>query len=158
MAKSENTAHTRWASLLEPDAQTLEELRRAGNGATQLTQCGVRWDAVVIAPLERGLASLDALRLSRDAGYPVIADYARHELIVQVPAGTAFYDCASVQGVRTLTRGSWLLVPLGRFGADAAAWLSRPTPAGARYVDPARLREAVHTADEERGEHAHASC
>ncbi|MER7817416.1 hypothetical protein [Streptomyces sp. NPDC096153] len=147
MAKSETLAHTSWAALVDLDADALAELR---TGGSQLVECGVRWDAVVISPLARGLAALDVLGLPRDAGHPVIADYSRHELIVQVPAGAAFYGGAHIQGIRTLSRGTWLLVPAGPTGSYAAAWLSAPTRHGARYVDPARLREAVHVADEQR--------
>jgi hypothetical protein len=152
MAKSQNTARESWAAYLEPDAETAAHYSHAGPGATQLTACGEGWDAVVIAPLERGLAALDALDLPPDVGHPVIADYSRCELIVQVPAGTA-HRCAGIQGVRPLSRGSWLLVPT-RETADAgtwlAAWLSPPSGLATRYVDPASLREALLTADEER--------
>lgn len=159
MASPEKTPET-WASLLSPDESVLDTPRR---GATSLVAIGTAWDtvgagweALVIAPLERGLWALDALDLPLDGNYPVIADHSRSELIVLVPAGTAARAViGGPQGVRALTAGSYLLVPNGPSGAFMAAWLSRPTYQ-ARYVDPVPLCEAVLVAESRREEHARA--
>ncbi|MDN3056081.1 hypothetical protein PH213_16300 [Streptomyces sp. SRF1] len=98
--------------------------------------CGLEWDAIVITPLERGLAALARLGLPANRGYPVLADYVRHELIVHVPAGTA-HRCTA-QGTRSLTTGSWLLVPSGLHGSVSATWLSTPhTPPALGLLTPA---------------------
>ncbi|MFI8101008.1 hypothetical protein [Streptomyces sp. NPDC086023] len=106
----------------------------------ELVACGTAWDAVV-APLARGLAGLDHLRLPLAGGFPVLADYVRLELIVQVPAGTG-HRCAA-PGSRVLHKGTWLLVPVGTHSAASATWLSRPDPATPRYVDADRLHHAL---------------
>jgi hypothetical protein len=149
----EGKAPSAWADLIEPDPQTRERLRRATDRATTLAACGVRWDAVVIAPLQRGLAALDVLGLPTGGGYRVLADYTRHELIALVPAGTGT-ACTSVPGIRVLTRGTWLLIPTGPHGARCAVWLSPPHPDTAQYVDALALRKAVLAADAERAEPA----
>lgn len=151
MAESVNTAPVRgmrWAAFLAPDAETLRRLLHARPETTKLTECGRDWDAVVIAPLSRGLAALDVLGLPLERGYPVIADHSRHELIVQVPVGTA-WRAEGVQGVRALSRESWILIPAGPTGSYVATWLSRPSPC-APYVDPEGLREALLAVDERR--------
>ncbi|MEU7153831.1 hypothetical protein AB0B15_38325 [Streptomyces sp. NPDC045456] len=155
MAESENNAR-RWASLVNPDRETLARLLHAGAFATALVavgdpwdRVGRGWDAVVIAPLARGLAALDVLGLSADEGYPLIADHSRSELIVLCRRGVAAgVFAAGPQGVRVLTSESYLLVPSGQWGGYPAAWLNRPqTVASARYVDPAELREALLCAE-----------
>ncbi|MER7316256.1 hypothetical protein [Streptomyces halstedii] len=163
MAKSQNTAQPGWAALLDLDADTYERLRYAGRSATDLVAVGQAWDtvsegweALAIAPLARGLAALDCLGVPLDAGFPVIADHSRSELIVLVEAGAAG-PLGELQGVRALRAGTtFLLVPFGPQGAYHAAWLSRPTAGMARYVDPAALRDAVLVAEAERAEHSRA--
>lgn len=161
MASPEKTPET-WASLLSPD----DAVRGwAHPGSTSLVAIGTAWDtvdagweALVIAPLERGLWALDELDLPRDGNHPVIADHSRSELIVLVPATTAARAViGGPPGVRALAGGSYLLVPNGPNGALAASWLSRPTYRQARYVDPVRLCEAVLTAEARREEHARAN-
>ncbi|GHC88023.1 hypothetical protein GCM10010349_74980 [Streptomyces flavofungini] len=160
MAKSKHTAPG-WASFVNPSEETFRLLRYGGGGATQLIEVGTAWDrvdagweAVIIAPLERGLHTLDALALPLDGGHPVIADHLRSELILLVDTGTvsSVLDY-SVPGVRGLTAGSFLLVPRGACGAYPAAWLSRPTHRTARYAEPLQLCEAVLSADQRRTEH-----
>ncbi|MFB7012301.1 MULTISPECIES: hypothetical protein [unclassified Streptomyces] len=163
MATTENIPR-RWAEYLNPDDSTLDRLRCADRAATSLVPVGTawdtvgdRWEALAIASLERGLAALDVLGLPLDGGYPVIADHARSELIVLVPAGTADRVAGGgPQAVRALTPGTWLVAPHGPTGAYVAAWLSRPTHGSARYVDPVRLCEAVLAAETLRGEHSRA--
>jgi hypothetical protein len=67
----------RWTGHLDPSAEALRALR---GGMTRLVDCGVHWDAVIIAPLARGLAALDMLGLGLDDGHMVIADRNRQEL------------------------------------------------------------------------------
>ncbi|MFE9769469.1 hypothetical protein ACFYPC_33955 [Streptomyces sp. NPDC005808] len=155
MAKSENTTSAGWTStFLSPDHETEHRLKYAGASATDLVACGKTWDAVVIAPLEHGLIALDALALPQDEGYVVFADYRRHELIVFVRPGTTADGCADIQGVRTLSNGSWLLVPRADGGNWEAACLSRSTAVLPRYVDPVKLRTALLKVGEELGAHA----
>ncbi|MEH0424742.1 hypothetical protein [Streptomyces sp. B21-083] len=163
MAKSQNSAHPSWAALLDLDSDTYARLRYAGRSATDMVAVGQAWDtvpegweALAVAPLARGLAALDCLGVPLDAGFPVIADHGRSELIVLVEAGGA-HPLAELQGVRVLRRGtSFLLVPFGPQGGYNAAWLSRPTQGMARYVDPSALRDAVLVAEAERSEHSRA--
>ncbi|MFI5867750.1 hypothetical protein [Streptomyces sp. NPDC051546] len=160
MATPENLHPETWASLLNPDEATLDRLRVSP--AHVLLSVGSAWDtvgggweALVVAPLERGLAALDALGLPLEGGHPVIADHARNELIALVPEGTADRAAAGgPQGVRSLAAGAFLVVPCGPSGAFVAAWLSRPTFGAARYVDAFHLCAAVLDADARRGEHA----
>ena len=87
----------------------------------------VRHD-VVILPLERGLAALDAMQLPVEDGYCLIADYWSNKLIALVEGGWANL-WRDVDGVRVLSGGSWLLVPADATtcpGSWAATWLSRP--------------------------------
>lgn len=145
MANSSNGART-WAALLNPAPEVLGVLR---NGRGVWAACGWSWDAVVIAPLQRGLEALDALPLDLDGGHTVIADHAHHELIVYIPCGSgAALD--GVQGVRVLGQGSDLLVPAGGYGTYAAAWLSGPHDTEAdeeQLIDPARLKAALLAVD-----------
>ncbi|MFB9454541.1 hypothetical protein [Streptomyces antimycoticus] len=108
--------------------------------------CGLEWDAIVIAPLQRGLAALTRLSLPIDRGYPVLADYVRQELIVHVPAGTA--RRCTAHGTRSLTTGSWLLMPTGQRGSISATWLSTPHPTQPRFVDPGELSDALRHIDQ----------
>ncbi|MEU4932048.1 hypothetical protein AB0G54_37035 [Streptomyces yokosukanensis] len=146
MAESQETA-CKWAAFVSPDDATAAELRFAENSAMRFAPCGIQWDAVVIAPLERGLAALDALGLPQDEGHSVFADYYKQELIVQVRPGTAVDQFEDVQGVRPLSRGGWVMVPNKGAGTTYAAWISRPTSMGMRYVDATALRDALLTAD-----------
>ncbi|MFG2291825.1 hypothetical protein [Streptomyces sp. NPDC048603] len=129
-----------WAALLTPDG-TRRASWAGGAHQTELLACGTTWDAVAIAPLEHGLAALDRLGLPLEAGYPVLADYVRRELIVLVPAGTA--RLCRAPGTRALGHGTWLLVPAGRHGAPSSAWLSEPDHRTPRLVDADRLRDAL---------------
>ncbi|MFF8280021.1 hypothetical protein ACF05T_28655 [Streptomyces lateritius] len=89
-------------------------------------RCGGGRDAVVISPLQRGLAVLDAMGLPVEDGYSVLADRVRQELVVVVEDGWS-HLWEEVPGVRVLAVDAWLLVPVpGGDGAVVAAWLSRP--------------------------------
>ncbi|MEU3978996.1 hypothetical protein AB0F77_02630 [Streptomyces sp. NPDC026672] len=146
MAESQETT-CKWTAFVSPDDTTAVELRFVENSAMRLAPCGIQWDAVVIAPLERGLAALDVLGLPQDEGYPVFADYYKQELIVQVRAGSAVDQFEGVQGVRPLSLGGWVMVPAKGAGTMHAAWINRPTPQATRYVDVIALREALLAAD-----------
>ncbi|MFJ3728672.1 hypothetical protein ACIPYQ_39735 [Streptomyces sp. NPDC090045] len=149
MANSPDRTPT-WTDRLDPPLEHLERLR---HGHAVLEPCGVGWDAVVVAPLRRGLEALDAMELPADEGYAVIADYNREELITYVALGTA-EALAHVRGVRVLPRHSWLLTPAGETGTLSAAWLSRPAARSARYVDAEALRDALLATDAERHDRA----
>jgi hypothetical protein len=126
MAKSGKPVTPSWGALLTLDARTRDQLRTAPRTATQLVRCGGGRDAVVIAPLQRGLAALDAMNLPVEDGYSILADHLRQELIVLVASGWA-HNWTGVAGVRALSLDSWLLVPASdREGSLASAWLSRP--------------------------------
>lgn len=160
MASSENTTASGpgWVdSFRRPDTEMERRLSVGGLSDTTLTAAGTSWDAVVVAPLERGLAALDALDVPLDAGFGVYADYRRYELIVLVAPGAAAAEVSDVQGVRVLARGSWLLMPTHGDGTWEAATLSRPAGLRPRYVDPARLCAAVVAVDAARGAPACAS-
>ncbi|MET9399263.1 hypothetical protein [Kitasatospora sp. NPDC002965] len=107
-----------------------------------------------MAPLELGLAALDILTLPLDAGYPVLADYDRRELVVLVAVGTAVGTadgCRDLPGVRVLSTGSWLLVPANRLQChQAATWLSSRGEFGSPFFNPAELRGALLEADAQR--------
>lgn len=89
-----------WSAPVEPE----EAAWSSSPYATRLVDCGVEWDAIVVAPLHRGLAALTLLGLPVDHGYVVLADYVRQELIAHVRAGTA-HRCTA-PGTRSLTTGS----------------------------------------------------
>ncbi|MFH8343101.1 hypothetical protein [Streptomyces sp. AM6-12] len=161
MAKSQNPVTPTWGDLLNPDDTTLGRLRSGGPGSTRLVLCGGGRDAVVISPLQRGLAALDALELPVEDGYSVLADHSRQELIVVVDDGWA-HLWEDTPGVRVLSIGSWLLMPSpGGEGAFAARWLSRPArdlpslwPKGepalglmSARIDPRQLLDALDAID-----------
>ncbi|MEU6055924.1 hypothetical protein ABZ829_36535 [Streptomyces xanthochromogenes] len=126
MAKSRKDVTPTWAALHVPDDNTLAHLRGAGIGATRFVACGGGRDAVVISPLQRGLAALDALGVPVEDGHSVLADHSRQELIVVVDDGWA-HLWEGAPGVRVLSLGAWLLVPVpGTEGSFAAHWLSPP--------------------------------
>ncbi|MCG0284543.1 hypothetical protein [Streptomyces sp. PSAA01] len=134
-----------WSALVEPE----EAARSSWDSspyATRLVDCGPEWDAIVIAPLQRGLAALTRLSLPIDRGYPVLADYVRQELIVHVPAGTA--RRCTAHGTRSLTTGSWPLMPTGQRGSISATWLSPPHPTRPRFVDPGELSGSLRHIDQ----------
>ncbi|MFF4647483.1 hypothetical protein [Streptomyces sp. NPDC001389] len=162
MANSRTVTPT-WAALHSPDDNTLARLRGVGPGGTRFASCGGGRDAVVISPLRRGLAALDALGLPVEDGFSVLADHSRQELIVVVEDGWA-HLWEDAPGLRVLTLGAWLLVPVPNTdGSYAAHWLSRPArdipslwhdgdgePALASMsarVDPRALFEALATVD-----------
>lgn len=133
-----------WASLAEPDATTERLMQYGREHSTELVRCGVGWDAVVIAPLERGLAALDVLDVPVEAGFPVLADYFRRELVVQVEVGAA--QCLrGVPGIRLLSAGSWLLVPVSRLQCHSAAtWLSSRGDFGPPLPGPGAAAVRTH--------------
>ncbi|MEU6285008.1 hypothetical protein [Streptomyces sp. NPDC047028] len=162
MAKSPKTAPT-WAALHVPDDKTSNRLRTARVGSTRLVECGGGRDAVVISPLQRGLAALDALGVPVTAGQSVLADHWSQELIVVVEDGWA-HLWEEVPGVRVLSLGSWLLMPVpGAEGSLAAHWLSCPADdvpvlwrdqerapglgAVSARIDPRELCDALATVD-----------
>ena len=152
MANSEHITPAGWvASFLDPDTEAERRLSGGGGRSTvDLAEAGKTWDAVVIAPLQRGLAVLDSLGIPLASGFGVYADYWRHELIVHVAPGTAAQGCGGVQGVRALSHGSWVLLPRSGEGTWAAACLSSPSVGFPRHVDAAELRAALLSVDEER--------
>ncbi|MFD0351845.1 hypothetical protein ACFQ0M_48905 [Kitasatospora aburaviensis] len=103
----------------------------------------------MVAPLERGLAALDVLGVPPEAGYQLLADYARQELVVLVPVGSAG-PLAAVSGVRVLSRGAWLVVPALRLKSHyVATWLSSRGEDGP-LLDPVVLADGLRLADAER--------
>jgi hypothetical protein len=143
-----HAAVTRWEDFLSPTPATLDVLRRSPPWSCALAPCGQRWEAVVIAPLQRGLVALDTLGLDPTAGYAVTADYGAHELIVQVQRGTGSH-CAGLPGVRVLGHGHTVLLPVTGAGSMRAARLG-PLTDRRVHLDGDRLREALTTADRER--------
>ncbi|GAA3372026.1 hypothetical protein GCM10017744_101840 [Streptomyces antimycoticus] len=138
-------AEPQWPVLVEPEEATRSSWDSSPY-VTRLVDCGLEWDAVIITPLERGLAALTRLGLPMDRGYPVLADYVRQELIVHVPAGTA--RRCTAQGIRSLTTGSWLLMPTSQRGSSSATWLSPPHPTRPQFVDPGELSDALRQVDQ----------
>ncbi|MGW6979650.1 hypothetical protein ACWGE1_09400 [Streptomyces sp. NPDC054932] len=143
MTKSPMATGPTWTDRFNLTPETYAHLR---HGTAVWQPCGYAWDAVVIAPLQRGLDALDVLALPLDAGYPVIADHSRQELITYVANGSG-HMLAGVQGVRVLVRGSDLLTPAGEYGTYAAHWLSRPCVDADHYVDAGALRTALLAVD-----------
>ncbi|MFJ2406687.1 hypothetical protein ACIOUE_35910 [Streptomyces xanthochromogenes] len=134
-----NPSHGRrrvtWASKAAVDDH-LRSLWQRTDSRSRWVPCGHDWDAVAIAPIERGLAALDALGADVRQGYPVLADYLTSRLYVMVDPG-AGHVCRDVPGVRVLSAGSQLLVPVSGAGTIAAHWVSPPW--GGRLVDSEKL-------------------
>ncbi|MEV5348927.1 hypothetical protein [Streptomyces achromogenes] len=128
-----------WSSTAAVDDLLRERWRRT-DSRTTWAPCGRDWDAVAVAPLERGLAALDALRLGLRTGYPVLADRLSNRLYVMVDAGTG-NACEGIAGVRVLSAGALVLVPVSGAGTVAAHWISAPR--GSRLVDSGRLARAL---------------
>ncbi|MFI1869702.1 hypothetical protein [Streptomyces jumonjinensis] len=116
-----------WADLCVLAPGTAAELSGTPGSASRLLPCGAGRDAVVITPMVRGLAALDSLDLPVGDGLAVLADHVHGELIVIVEGGhLPLWE--GMPGVRVLSAGAWLLVPVrGSYGTPAAAWLSRPS-------------------------------
>ncbi|MEU0032052.1 hypothetical protein [Streptomyces sp. NPDC006335] len=127
-----------WSSKADVDDLLRERWRRA-DCRTDWAHCGREWDAVVVE-LRRGLDLLDALRLGRHRGYPVLADYLTNRLYVMVAPGTGSV-CRDVPGVRVLSTGSQVLVPVSGAGTAAAHWVS--VPRASRLVDSSKLAGAL---------------
>ncbi|MCX4886033.1 hypothetical protein [Streptomyces sp. NBC_00847] len=127
-----------WSSKADPDGRVRERWRRAGC-RTDWAHCGREWDAVAVE-LQRGLDALDALGLGLNRGYPVLADYLSNRLYVMVEPGTG-HVCRDVPGVRVLSTGSQVLVPVSGAGTIAAHWVS--PPGASRLVDSGKLATAL---------------
>jgi hypothetical protein len=95
---------------------------------------------VVAVELGRGLEVLDALCLGLHQGYPVLADYLTNRLYVMVEPGAGAV-CRNLPGVRVLSTGSQVLVPVSGAGTAAAHWVSAPK--GSRLVDSGTLAGAL---------------
>jgi hypothetical protein len=127
-----------WSSKADPDGRVRERWRRA-DCRTDWAHCGREWDAVAVE-LQRGLDALDALGLGLQRGYPVLADYLTNRLYVMVDPGTG-HVCRDVPGVRVLSAGSQVLVPVSGAGTIAAHWVSPPR--ASRLVDSGKLATAL---------------
>ncbi|GAB2717702.1 hypothetical protein [Kitasatospora kifunensis] len=139
-----------WAALRKPDDWTVHRMRHACEHLVVLTPCGRDWDAIVVAPLDRGLAALDTLDLPLDAGYAVLADYSRRELVVLAAVGTAD-SLRDLPGVRVLSAGSWLLLPHQPSQCHySATWLSGRGEYCSAFLNPAELRDALLDTDAQR--------
>lgn len=127
-----------WSSKANVDDLLRERWRRA-DCRTDWAHCGREWDAVAVE-LQRGLDALDALHLGLHRGYPVLADYLTNRLYVMVDPGTG-HVCRDVPGVRVLSTGSQVLVPVSGAGTAAAHWVSAPR--ASRLVDARTLAGAL---------------
>ncbi|MER5312325.1 hypothetical protein ABT034_31615 [Streptomyces sp. NPDC002773] len=127
-----------WSSKADPDGRVRERWRRT-DCRTDWAHCGREWDAVAVE-LQRGLDALDALGLGLNRGYPVLADYLSNRLYVMVDPGTG-HVCRDVPGVRVLSTGSQVLVPVSGAGTIAAHWVSAPKGSG--VVDSGKLATAL---------------
>ncbi|WP_247721213.1 hypothetical protein [Streptomyces sennicomposti] len=127
-----------WSSKADVD-DLLRERWRSAACRTDWAHCGRQWDAVAVE-LQRGLEALDALRLGLRRGYPVLADYLSNRLYVMVEPGTGRV-CRDVPGVRVLSTGSQVLVPVSGAGTIAAHWVSPPR--ASRLVDSGKLAGAL---------------
>ena len=128
-----------WSSKGVVDDVLRDQWQRA-DSRTDWAHCGRDWDAVAVAPMELGLAALDALGLGLRTGYPVLADYLSNRLYVMVEPGTGS-ACEDVPGARVLAAGAQVLVPVSGAGTMAAHWISAPR--GSRLVDSGRLARAL---------------
>ncbi|MDG5807877.1 hypothetical protein P9869_35575 [Streptomyces ossamyceticus] len=131
MAKSRKTPprskRPTWAALAKPSGERLNALLSSPTWSTRLRRLDRQHDVVVL-PLERGLAALDAMGVPVADGYSLVADYGNGTLIALMERGWAnlWWD---VDEVRLLPGGSWVLVPADSTtspGSWAATWLSRP--------------------------------
>ncbi|MFE5730226.1 hypothetical protein ACFQ7A_04840 [Streptomyces sp. NPDC056528] len=127
-----------WTSKADVD-DLLRARWRSTVCRTDWAHCGQQWDAVAVE-LQRGLEALDALGLGLHRGYPVLADYLSNRLYVMVEAGTG-HVCRDVPGVRVLSAGSQVLVPVAGAGTIAAHWVSPPR--ASRLVDSGKLATAL---------------
>ncbi|MFI1890481.1 hypothetical protein [Streptomyces jumonjinensis] len=144
------SAHTppRWGQFLDVGPEQHAALK---HGSYRLAACGAGWDVIVVAPLVLGLAALDVLGLVPGTGHGVVADRSRRELLVLVPPGTALpADGGVPEGVRLLSRGSWVALPCGLLGTWAASWVGGPVLGEVRHVDAGALMRAVSAADADR--------
>jgi hypothetical protein len=137
MAQSADTSAPTWHRLAQLSDRLREQWARS-NDRTRWAACGQAWDAVAIAPISRGLDALAALRISPRGGYPVLADYIRDQVYVMVPPGTGG-AAAGLPGVRVLSDGYQLLLPVTAHGTPAAYWVSPPRGDSPVLVRPDRL-------------------
>ncbi|MFD3907844.1 hypothetical protein ACFXOL_10955 [Streptomyces californicus] len=134
-----------WASKATVDDQTRQRWLRSST-TTDWVRCGTRWDAVAVHPLQRGLEALDLLDVETGEGYPVLADHLSSRLYVMVPPGTAA-AAVGLDGVRVLSDGHQVLVPLSGHGSAAAHWISEPGPGAPRLWDVEQLVGALRERD-----------
>ncbi|MEU4898866.1 hypothetical protein AB0B12_42020 [Streptomyces sp. NPDC044780] len=136
-ATAHKPAAAAWYRVAQPTSR-----RRAlwihGGDRTRWAACGCAWDAVAITPIQLGLDALAAMRLGVDSGYPVLVDQIRGVLYVLVPPGTGA-AVIGLPGVRVLSTGSQLLIPVTEHGTPAAHWISPPRRSRPRLVPTGRL-------------------
>lgn len=109
MANSPKRSTPTWHDLAQPS--TGKQARWAGGlNRTRWIPCGKEWDAVAIAPVDRGLEVLAALRIGPRRGALVLVDHLRGTLYVMVAPGSGDV-LADLPGVRVLSGGSELLMP-----------------------------------------------
>ncbi|MEV6133218.1 hypothetical protein AB0M05_41570 [Streptomyces violaceusniger] len=137
LATAHKPAALAWYRVAQPTSRRCA-LWTHGDDRTRWAACGCAWDAVAITPIQLGLDALAAMRLGVASGYPVLADQVRDVLYVLVPPGTAA-AATDLPGVRVLSTGSQLLIPVTEHGTPAAHWISPPHRSRPRLVPADRI-------------------
>lgn len=131
-----------WLVTAAPDPGTCRwEWERNPLGIA-LLPAGRVWD-VLILPSELGHPTLDVLSRCTDLIGPVLADYGDSRMGFFVPPGTAAGWVAT--GVRSVGRGSWVVVPHPGRTASGVRWIVPPDGSGT-LTDPAVLELSMHEA------------
>ncbi|NUH42870.1 hypothetical protein HUF15_40325 [Streptomyces samsunensis] len=150
LATAHKPAAPSWYRMAQPTSRRRALWIRGGD-RTRWAACGCAWDAVAITPIQLGLDALVAMRLGTESGYRVLADQIRGVLYILVPPGTGA-AAIGLPGVRVLSTGSQLLIPVTEHGTPAAHWISPPRPSRPRLVPTGRLttrlRRLMAPADE----------
>lgn len=145
MSNSRKKPARTWYGLAAHNARQ-RALWATGHDVTRWAACGFSWDAVAIAPIRRGLDALQTMEIRPGAAAPVLADHVRDVLYVMVPPGTGS-AAADLPGVRALSTGHHVLVPVTPDGSYCAHWLSPPDPNIRPATSAAQLADRLRAAD-----------
>lgn len=137
LATAKKPSALAWYRVAQPTSRR-RALWAHGDDRTRWAACGRVWDAVAITPIQLSLDALAAMRLGVASGYPVLADQICGVLYVLVPLGTAA-AATGLPGVRVLSTGAQLLIPVTEHGTPAAHWISPPHRSRPRLVPTGRL-------------------
>ncbi|MFR0356879.1 hypothetical protein [Streptomyces sediminimaris] len=131
-----------WLASVAPDPEACRRRWERDPQGVALLPAGKAWDVLVL-PSGLGHPTLDVLTRILDRPGPVLADFGDARMGFFVPAGTAARWLGT--GIRTVGRGTWIVVPYPGRTTGGLRWLVPPDGSGT-LTDPALLELAMHEA------------